>query len=259
MSAFAVLYALCCRCVGTFSNYLGYLRNACYALNMDAPPENHPALRRAKAAIIKRMVFTPRPKMFIQKNLVAKMMRAITTHQEDPRFAMLWLCSSAFLLRVTSDALPLARGGPNIALSADFPAIMHLNDQVRPASRFLSYSAFLRYQDELCIRLKRRKNLQSGSLIKRSCTCDEYPLICPVHVLWESYMADLSPGEKPWAHISPGTARKRLRNLLRVLEASPFVFTCCTCSLSVHEVPNSSRYGTHDLRRGHAKARPCCA
>ena len=48
------------RCVGTFTNYLGYLRNACLALDISAPPVDHPLLRRAKGAIVKKMVHSPR-------------------------------------------------------------------------------------------------------------------------------------------------------------------------------------------------------
>ncbi len=48
------------RCVGTYANYLGYLRSACLALDLDVPPANHLAIQRAKIAIVKRMLFTPR-------------------------------------------------------------------------------------------------------------------------------------------------------------------------------------------------------
>ena len=48
------------RCVGTFCNYLGYLRSTCYALAVDAPPAGHPALKRAMCAIVKRQLFTTR-------------------------------------------------------------------------------------------------------------------------------------------------------------------------------------------------------
>lgn len=48
------------RCLGTFCNYLGYLRSACQAMGFCGPPVIHPALSRAKNAIVKRMVFTPR-------------------------------------------------------------------------------------------------------------------------------------------------------------------------------------------------------
>lgn len=80
------------RCVGTFSNYLGYLRSACMALDVEAPPSDLPVLRRAKSAIVKRMLWSPRldsplliraervvlhlalalcrPKMFLQREVV---------------------------------------------------------------------------------------------------------------------------------------------------------------------------------------------
>ena len=48
------------RCVGTFCNYLGHLRAACYAMDIDAPPVGHPALRRAMSSIVKRRYFVGR-------------------------------------------------------------------------------------------------------------------------------------------------------------------------------------------------------
>ena len=48
------------RCLGTFCNYLGYLHRACCAIGVSGPPVMHPALIRAKNAIVKRMVFTSR-------------------------------------------------------------------------------------------------------------------------------------------------------------------------------------------------------
>jgi len=55
------------RCFGTFANYLGYLRAACHASGFEAPPVGHPAIRRAMVAIVKRELFRPRPKLFLQK------------------------------------------------------------------------------------------------------------------------------------------------------------------------------------------------
>ena len=48
------------RCVGTFSNYVGYLRTICLARDFEMPPAGHPALHRAKASILKRMLFVER-------------------------------------------------------------------------------------------------------------------------------------------------------------------------------------------------------
>ena len=55
------------RCIGTFGNYMSYLRAACLANGYDAPPVGHPAIRRAMVAVAKRELFTARPKMFIQR------------------------------------------------------------------------------------------------------------------------------------------------------------------------------------------------
>ena len=48
------------RCVGTFSNYMGYLRTASVDLDVACPAADHLALKHAKIAILKRMLFTPR-------------------------------------------------------------------------------------------------------------------------------------------------------------------------------------------------------
>ena len=48
------------RCLGTFSNYLRFLRGACHAVGVEAPPTGHPALTRAMQAIAKRQAFTQR-------------------------------------------------------------------------------------------------------------------------------------------------------------------------------------------------------
>jgi len=55
------------RCIGTFGNYMSYLRAACLANGYDAPPVGHPAIRRAMVAVAKRELFTARPKMFVQR------------------------------------------------------------------------------------------------------------------------------------------------------------------------------------------------
>ena len=48
------------RCLGTFGNYLGFLRSASCALGFESPPVGHPAIRRAMSAIAKRQVHTAR-------------------------------------------------------------------------------------------------------------------------------------------------------------------------------------------------------
>ena len=60
--------------------------------------------------------------------------------------------------------------------------------------------------------------------------------MCPVHTLWDKYFALLPDGAKPWAKVSAGLARVRLRQILAKLL-----------------VPDWANYGTHDFRRGHAE------
>ena len=60
--------------------------------------------------------------------------------------------------------------------------------------------------------------------------------MCPVHTLWDKYFALLPDGAKPWAKVSAGLARERLRQILAKLL-----------------VPDWANYGTHDFRRGHAE------
>ena len=117
------------RCLGTFSNYLGYLRSACLAMDVAAPPTNDPLIRRAKSAIVKRMLWSPRrarhctwfpfaclvhtcrPRMFIQRQTVLNMVLAVGRGLEEQRYAMLWLAAYTFLLRVPSEGFPMCCGG----------------------------------------------------------------------------------------------------------------------------------------------------
>ncbi len=95
--------------------------------------------------------------------------------------------------------------------------------------------------DEVCIRIARRKNRPNGSgTLRRKCTCSGGASSCAVHTLWDQYFAKLDDGAKPWAHITAGKARERLRQVL--------------CRL---QVPDADKYGTQDFRRGHAEAPVC--
>ncbi len=161
-----------CRCVGTFSNYLTYLRSACLALDIEAPPINDPVFRRAKAAIVKRLVFSPRcvceckllartravvawrvcrPRMFIQRETVLNMVLAVGRGWEELTFAMLWATAYIFLLRVPSEGLPLRRGG----------------DGYTPVNNEQSL-LFLEGDNALCLRLGTRKNQLRGGTLRYS-------------------------------------------------------------------------------------------
>ena len=95
--------------------------------------------------------------------------------------------------------------------------------------------------EQLCMRLKRRKNQPNGSgILRRACTCKGLEqtgarLLCPVHMLWHNYFNRLPAKARPWAEVSSSAALARLRE-----------------DLKKNGVPNAECYWTHDLRRGHA-------
>lgn len=207
------------RCLGTFGNYLGYLRKACYAVGCDAPPEREPALRQAMCAIAKRQLFTARPRMFIQRGLLQRLVAAVGQNLEEQSFAMLWLVSYTFLLRLPSEALSMCRGGDGFVADASVQSL------------------FWKDGDSVCLQLRSRKNRPGGSgVLRRVCTCRGCKLTCPVHVLWDGFFVHLLPGTRPWQLVGAGTARAHLRNTLAKLG-----------------VPAAKSFGTHDFRRGHAQ------
>ena len=136
---------------GTYSNYLGRLRTACLALEVPMPPAEHPAVIRAKTSIVKRMLYSPKPRMFIQRTMVRNMFLSAERGLLTVRMAMLWLVSYLFLLRVPSEALPMIRGDSVLAQSNQ--STMYLDDE-----------------GKLCLKLQRRKNRPGGSLLRRNCS-----------------------------------------------------------------------------------------
>lgn len=207
------------QCVGTFGNYLSYLRGACHAIGCEAPPVSEPAIRKAMIAIAKRQLFRSREKMFIDKTLVMAMLASVRQGLEDERGSALWLTSYIFLLRLPSEALPACKGLPND------PAFAH------------KQTLIWREDGDICLRLLRRKNRAHGSgVLRRSCTCKGSTSMCAVHGLWDKFWANKPDGEQPWAFLGATAARRRLRELLQRLN-----------------VPNAQKYGTQDFRRGHAE------
>ena len=97
-----------------------------------------------------------------------------------------------------------------------------------------------RERDELCMRLRVRKNRLEGSgTMRRACSCQATAALCPIHVLWDLFLREFVR-QQPFCHISPALARDGIRATLAGLS-----------------VPNAAAYGTHDFRRGHAKVRRC--
>jgi len=210
------------RCVGTFTNYVAHVRCACCALSVQCPEPGDPSISRAKVTIVKRMVESPKPRMFIQRALVRKLIAGPYESPDALRFAMLWLVSYVFLLRVPSEAFGMKRGGGDFTPSPIEQSVLSLDD----------------YTGELCLKLHRRKNRPHGSLLKRICCCNKSPEICPIHVLWEKFFKQLRPGSAPWGSVTGNQARASLRDSLHALQ----VWVQCTTNVHVGCICGYTRF-----------------
>ena len=126
------------RCEGTLGNYLGYVKTGCLMLDkpvqvtdigstrhpfyvcvrsMVAQVFDHVALRRCKAAAAKRQNFEKRPKKWIRRAAVEKLLEWCQENTDFARFGLLFLVAYVFLLRLPSEALPIqnGRGGEEAA------------------------------------------------------------------------------------------------------------------------------------------------
>ena len=160
--------------------------------------------------------------MFARKQLVSRIVAAVGQQLEELSWAMLWLLSYTFLLRVPSEALHVCKGCPSDAALSNKQTLIWLED------------------GELCIRILRRKNRPKGSgVLTRKCCCrGDIMDVCPVHTLWKRFFCHLPDGAEPWSSTSSKFALARLRQLLHRLG-----------------IKDADLYGTHDFRRGHAEVR----
>ena len=152
-----------------------------------------PALARAKSSIVKAMNFKPRERMWIQRELVEKIVEWCEEREEYRRFGYLYLFAYIFLLRLPSEALPAAKG------------------------RNSGTSRLFQEGDSLVLELDRRKNRPRGSRLKRSCWCEQSVATCPVHRLGE-YLGGQEDGAALFAGIGAAEALATLRHILYVLE-----------------------------------------
>jgi len=203
------------RCAETFGNYLSYLRTACYIVNAETRVFECPELQRAKASIRKAGVFSQRPKLWIQRDMVEKLMLCVEQDSKWLRVAYLFLITYVFLGRLPSETLPV---------------VVVKDEQLgcRAPCQILAKD------DQLILRLKRRKNKPRGSVLIRRCWCQQSRRTCPVHVVGK-LVNSCEHGVKLFDGITPAFALGALRDMLSLLQ-----------------VPQADMYRTHDLRRGHA-------
>ena len=118
-----------------------------------------PALKRAKSAIAKAGLFNSRPKLFIRLKTVELMLAWALENPAYIRFAMLWVVTYAFLLRLPSEALPITAGAS------------------------AGQSSLLRRDGKLFLKLRRRKNKPGGSTLERACWCKESSVLIDGYLL----------------------------------------------------------------------------
>ena len=207
------------RCCDTYRNYLGYVRFACACTMLELPMEAFDSrdIQQALSSIKKRHDFVPRRKLFIQRDLVGKLMTMPAKGQLPQCYAMLYLLTYVFLLRLPSEALPCTK----------------------PSCEMIRNAQAQTWCDgiEIHLQIKRRRDMDGSSQMSRNCWCVASPGACPVHVLWP-FFAAVPDGALPFAGITPGRAQKSLRHGLRLLPATR---------------EESGLFRCHALRRGHAK------
>ena len=200
----------------TFSNYLGYVRLGCHVLGVSDEVFRSPELKRAKVAVRKNGGFNARARMFLGHEMIRRIVAlANPSSAVEWSLAMMFLATYIFLLRLPSEALPMTVGG--IGCGQGRQSVISLES------------------DELCLRLAKRKNLPSGSVIRRTCWCSFCVITCPVHTLWK-FCEEQGKGAQPFVEFKDGFALRSLRCILKRLS-----------------VPEAGVYRTHDIRRGHAQ------
>ena len=206
------------RCSGTFMNYVGYVKFACDLMELPCAHLDQRLLARAKSSIDKRRQFVPRAQYFLRLDVVEMLLQLAEGVPPLTPFAMAFLTSYVFLLRLPSECLPIRTD--SVGIGANEQAVIKVTDE------------------EISLKLRTRKNKPHGSLLVRRCwcrSCLETSPTCPVHVLG-AYYKDLGEGVKPFGHISAASALRVLRDMLGKLD-----------------VEKAGLYRTHDFRRGHAR------
>ena len=145
-----------------------------------------------------------RPRLAVQRT----MLRAMMAQDGTPSRTALWLLAYTWLLRLPSEALPMC-------VCASEP------------QRGVHQSAVWREGDNICVLLSSRKNLQGGSgVLRRACSCEGSPHMCPVHVLWEQFLDSVPVGTKPWLNVSAAQVLKWMRCALIAFAVR--TSACCT-------------------------------
>ena len=198
---------------GSFSNYVTHLRWAAEACSADISVCSHPMIRRARNCV--KAVTVHREKKWIRLDLVQKLMR-VAVEEQCPDDAAFYALSYVFLCRVASELIPLVVQKPGGEELVGKHSVLLINE------------------NEISIKLARRKNAPKGAIITRRCFCGHSVQLCPVHTVVR-WVARFENGEAPFSRLTATRAITELRRRLVICE-----------------VQDAQSYALHCFRRGHA-------
>jgi hypothetical protein len=224
-------WSSCFNMGGTFAVYANHLRCACTTQGIGIEWFQDPRVRAIVKGLKKADLEKFRPKMGVSRELLK---RFVTNSRiPDALRTLCWL-SYAFLLRMGSEALELRKAPDWSTLGMLFPL---------PAG--VAGFIGLRERDGrrvLVIRLRKRKNMQHGSMISRQCSCRPRgdttgsfldSGLCPVCALWPAIRRLADPGALLFRTIEKGSVNATIKRFLTDLM-----------------VQHANFYGTHSWRRG---------
>ena len=180
---------------GTFANYCGYVRTGCLLLGVDADVFDAPEIARAKRAIAARGLFTARPKMWIRREVLEKIVDWCDERPSFKEYGMLYLAAYAFLLRLPSEALPMRSASPEVP---DGQSVLRSEG------------------DRVVLTLARRKNRPHKTQLVRTCWCKESKKTCPVHRLGP-WLGATPAGGALFPGVTAARALGKLRDVLWLL------------------------------------------
>ena len=198
---------------GSFCNYVSHVKWASEACSADVKVFSDPMLRRAKNCV--KSITVRRSKKWLRLELVERLMK-MAVDEGAPNEAAFYALAYVFLCRVAAELIPLViqKPGEEVILG--------------------KHSILLITEDEVTIKLSRRKNDPHGSVIRRRCFCGRSRQLCPIHTII-AWTGRFSNGDAPFAGMTASKAISSLRRRLITLE-----------------VEDACAYALHAFRRGAA-------
>ena len=180
----------------TFGNYVSLLEKCCFFLLFPTTWLTS-CVRHAVKGLKKCQDRSFRFSNFIRIRLMTHL---IEFESMDAEFAQPAFLSFLFACRVPSDTLCLARSFPDDPLGAFSP---------QPGNPLIGARVIA---GESCLfpKLPRRKNLETGCILRRPCFCALHAingsLLCPVHAMWPAIRRRVAPGSPSSRQLTGGTS-----------------------------------------------------